>query len=195
MLKYSATLSTTLEFFVFLLHWKLGNKYILGSHNTWQDTHPSQIFFTLFFSWSPWKKMMNTDLWTWSPCWKETVLDFTSCCLYLLSSITPPELCLLTVVGSSRGSSISAFRKKTFPRHTLHSILSNVGILSLLITPATNLHRPNAQELRVDRILPLSLVFSFTEICGSGQLARYLISQWHQLEKHICIHALQSIIF
>lgn len=33
-------------------------------------THPSQIFFTLFFSWSPWKKMMNTDLWTWSPCWK-----------------------------------------------------------------------------------------------------------------------------
>lgn len=45
----------------------------------------------------------------------------------------------LTVVGSSRGSSISAFLRKTLPRHTLHSILSNVGILSLLITPATNL--------------------------------------------------------
>jgi len=35
------------------------------------NTHPSQIFFTLFFSWSPWKKMMNTDLWTWSPCGKK----------------------------------------------------------------------------------------------------------------------------
>lgn len=34
------------------------------------NTYPSQIFFTLFFSWSPWKNMMNTDLWTWSPCWK-----------------------------------------------------------------------------------------------------------------------------
>lgn len=29
--------------------------------------YPSQIFFTRFFSWSPWKKMMNTDLCTWSP--------------------------------------------------------------------------------------------------------------------------------
>lgn len=26
------------------------------------STDPSQIFFTLFFNWSPWKKMMNTDL-------------------------------------------------------------------------------------------------------------------------------------
>lgn len=31
-------------------------------------TYPSQIFLTLFLSWSPWKKMMKTDLWTWSPC-------------------------------------------------------------------------------------------------------------------------------
>lgn len=51
------------------------------------------------------------------------------------------DLMVLTVVGSSRGSSISAFLKKTLPRHTLHSILSKVGILSLLITPATNLNR------------------------------------------------------
>ncbi len=33
-------------------------------------SYPSQIFLTLFFSWSPWKKMMNTDLCTWSP-WKK----------------------------------------------------------------------------------------------------------------------------
>lgn len=34
------------------------------------STDPSQIFFTRFFNWSPWKKMINTDLWTWSPWWK-----------------------------------------------------------------------------------------------------------------------------
>lgn len=37
-------------------------------------TYPSQIFLTLFFSWSPWKKMMKTDLWTWSPCGNVTQL-------------------------------------------------------------------------------------------------------------------------
>lgn len=26
------------------------------------SVYPSQIFFTRFFSWSPWKKMMKTDL-------------------------------------------------------------------------------------------------------------------------------------
>lgn len=122
------------------------------------NTHPSQIFFTLFFSWSPWKKMMNTDLWTWSPCWKETVLENTSTlvwvhhliCIFFVFSMTLPISCILTVVGSSKGSSISAFLKKTLPRHTLHNILSNVGILSLLITPATNLHRQNRQEFRKD---------------------------------------------
>ncbi len=40
-------------------------------------TYPSQIFLTLFFSWSPWKKMMKTDLWTWSPCGKITVRTAT----------------------------------------------------------------------------------------------------------------------
>lgn len=60
------------------------------------------------------------------------------------------KLHVLTVVGSSRGSSISAFLKKTLPRHTLHSILSKVGILSLLITPATKLHRQNSAQ--ADRI-------------------------------------------
>lgn len=44
-----------------------------------------------------------------------------------------------TVVGSSRGSSMSACLRNTFPLQTLHSILSNVGILSLPMTPATNL--------------------------------------------------------
>lgn len=47
----------------------------------------------------------------------------------------------LTVTGSSRGFSISAWRRKTFPRHTRHSMRSNVGIRSRLITPATNLER------------------------------------------------------
>lgn len=37
-------------------------------------TYPSQIFLTLFFSWSPWKKMMKTDLWTWSLCGNITQL-------------------------------------------------------------------------------------------------------------------------
>ncbi|KAG7226558.1 hypothetical protein INR49_003715 [Caranx melampygus] len=58
-------------------------------------------------------------------------------------------------VGSSRGSSISAFLKKTLPRHTLHSILSKidhvpgkgtsgfspvstVGMLAFLISFSTN---------------------------------------------------------
>lgn len=59
----------------------------------------------------------------------------------LVTAAHNSTLCALTVVGSSSGSSISAFLKKTFPRHTLHSILSKVGILSLLITPATNLQR------------------------------------------------------
>lgn len=31
------------------------------------DTYPSQIFLTRVFSCSPWKKMRNTDLYTWSP--------------------------------------------------------------------------------------------------------------------------------
>lgn len=45
----------------------------------------------------------------------------------------------LTVDGSSRGVSISACLKKTLPRHARQSILSNGGILSRKMTPATNL--------------------------------------------------------
>ena len=29
--------------------------------------NPSQIFFTRVFNWSPWKNIINTDLYTWSP--------------------------------------------------------------------------------------------------------------------------------
>ena len=59
---------------------------------------------------------------------------------------------VLTEVGSSRGSSMSAWRRKTFPRHTLHSIRSNMGILSLLITPATNLRTATAVRSVVLRV-------------------------------------------
>lgn len=45
----------------------------------------------------------------------------------------------LTVVGSSRGSSMPAWRRNTLPLQTLHNILSKVGILSRPITPATKL--------------------------------------------------------
>ena len=37
---------------------------------------PSQIFFTLDFNWSPWKNMMNTDLYTWSPYKIHKILFF-----------------------------------------------------------------------------------------------------------------------
>lgn len=64
---------------------------------------------------------------------------------------------MLTVVGSSRGSSISASRKNTLPRQTLQSIRSNVGIRSRLITPATNLQSQcilqYSDKLLMDRIL------------------------------------------
>ena len=45
----------------------------------------------------------------------------------------------LTVTGSSRGFSISACRRNTFPRHTRQSMRSKVGMRSRLITPATKL--------------------------------------------------------
>lgn len=55
----------------------------------------------------------------------------------------------LTVVGSSSGSSMSACRRNTLPRQTLHSILSKVGILSLPITPATKLQAVSKVEVNV----------------------------------------------
>ena len=56
----------------------------------------------------PWKKITKTDLKTWSPAW-----------------------------GSSRGSSISACLRKTFPLQARHSIFSKAGRRSLRMTPAT----------------------------------------------------------
>ena len=58
---------------------------------------------------------------------------------YMISCDSTHQRWSLTVTGSSNGVSISACRRKTFPRHTLHNILSNAGIFSRTITPATNL--------------------------------------------------------
>lgn len=52
----------------------------------------------------------------------------------------------LTVEGSSRGFSISAWRKNTFPRHALHNMRSNAGIRSRRITPATKLDCKNQKS-------------------------------------------------
>lgn len=52
----------------------------------------------------------------------------------------------LTVDGSSRGFSISAWRKNTFPRHALHNMRSNAGIRSRRITPATKLDCKNQKS-------------------------------------------------
>lgn len=54
---------------------------------------------------------------------------------------------ILTVAGSSRGFSISDCLKKTLPLEIRHSILSNPGTRSLLITPATNPSRPLIEAL------------------------------------------------
>lgn len=75
-----------------------------------QDSYPSQIFFTLLLSWSPWKKMIKTHLLTRSP-----------------------------VLGSSRGVSISACLKNTLPRQARHKRRSKEGTRSREITPVTNL--------------------------------------------------------
>ncbi len=69
---------------------------------------PSQIFLTLDLSCSPWKKMTKTDFRTSAP-----------------------------VLGSSSASSISAWRRKTFPRQARHSMRSKAGRRSRRMTPAT----------------------------------------------------------
>lgn len=56
-----------------------------------------------------------------------------------VSAETHCKVMLLTVTGSSNGDSISAWRRNTLPLHALHNILSNGGIRSLRMTPATNL--------------------------------------------------------
>ena len=83
---------------------------LVPSLNNWNLPYPSQIFFTLLLSWSPWKKMMKTHLLTWSP-----------------------------VLGSSSGVSISACLKNTLPRQARHRRRSNEGTRSRAITPVTNL--------------------------------------------------------
>jgi len=45
-----------------------------------------------------------------------------------------------TVEGSSKGSSISEYLRKTFPLQALHRTRSKTGTFSLKITPATNLN-------------------------------------------------------
>lgn len=102
--------------------------------------NPSQIFFTRVLSWSPWKNMMNTDLYTWSP-WNKVVQHYFSfphrCCKPIVNKTEVGQN--LTVVGSSSGLSISACRRNTFPLQALHNMRSKGGIRSLNITPATNL--------------------------------------------------------
>lgn len=73
--------------------------------------YPSQTFLTRAFNCSPWKKMMKTDLNTLSP-----------------------------EAGSSSQSSISAWRKNTFPRQIRHNIRSKSGRRSRKMTPETNLY-------------------------------------------------------
>ena len=44
-----------------------------------KDTNPSQIFLTLVLSWSPWKNIRNTDLYTSAPCkWHHVTALLTS---------------------------------------------------------------------------------------------------------------------
>ena len=76
----------------------------------YEKLYPSQIFFTLCFNCSPWKKMMKTHLFTRS-----------------------------SDEGSYNLVSISACLKNTFPRQARHNNRSKLTILSLGITPATNL--------------------------------------------------------
>lgn len=94
--------------------------------------NPSQIFFTRVFNWSPWKKMMNTDLKTLSPYehkWHECNKKKRERKKGLRH----------TFDGSSNGDSIWAWRRNTLPRHARHSIRSKAGKRSRKITPATKL--------------------------------------------------------
>ena len=111
------------------------------------STHPSQILRTRVLSWSPWKNRMNTTLYTWLPWRRESgrkmshdyhvITKITNNCEAVLLPLSPPPR--LTVVGSSRGSSIPACRRNTFPRHALHSTRSKAGSRSRAITPVTKL--------------------------------------------------------
>lgn len=69
----------------------------------------------------------------------------------------------LTVEGSSRGFSISACRKNTFPRHALHNMRSNAGIRSRRITPATKLDCKNqkSQMYKVVQICSQKVYYYF----------------------------------
>ncbi len=77
--------------------------------------------------------------------WNHPTTCNTKLCFYkyrymYMCKLSPPSP-PLTVVGSSRGSKISACLRNTFPRHALHSTRSKTGILSRAITPVTNVKR------------------------------------------------------
>lgn len=74
----------------------------------------------------------NVTIRTWADTASHIIHNQSVLCMIFLD-------CWLTVAGSSRESSMSACLRNTFPLQTLHSILSNVGIRSLPMTPATNL--------------------------------------------------------
>ena len=88
---------------------KLKKKFFL-TFKFYLKLYPSQIFFTLLFNWSPWKKMIKTAFWTSSP-----------------------------VIVSLKGSVISACRKNTLPLQARQRRRSKAGRRSRWITPATNL--------------------------------------------------------
>ena len=56
-----------------------------------KNTYPSHIFLTLVLSWSPWKKIMKTVLFTSSPC-KHMVAPLDSC-LHNLPFLSPLMTC------------------------------------------------------------------------------------------------------
>lgn len=107
------------------------NPYVLSCFPPSKSTpHPAS-----YFCFNETGKHLLMKLRGCSSCWDGPHWG-TECCLYRSTAL---GLCCFTVTGSSSGFSISAWRRKTFPRHTRHSIRSNVGMRSRLITPATNL--------------------------------------------------------
>lgn len=89
---------------------------------------------------------------------------------YMISCDFTHQRWSLTVTGSSNGVSISACRRKTFPRHTLHNILSNAGIFSRMITPATNLQHQVIQwkKLEVTKCSLKKKTYAFFIKCFSS---------------------------
>ena len=70
-------------------------------------------------------------------CLAEEHIASTSPPQHTTHILPPSHHHTLTVVGSSMGCSISAWRRNTLPRQALHNTLSNTGILSRAMTPVT----------------------------------------------------------